>query len=135
MTTKNLPHKSLLLTGGGGPRRRKMMLKKYDKCWMCNIIALCFLSFKSSSSSFYTLLIMPKQLIVQFTPIRSCLVNLPGQWVSALLDQRKVKQRNINYNILYYYLLARIDKKSWKLKKLTIQLCIYIATTKCYLRS
>ncbi|KAI8073284.1 P-loop containing nucleoside triphosphate hydrolase protein [Gongronella butleri] len=35
---------------------------------------------------------MPKHLLVQFTPIRSCLVNLPPQWVSALLDQRKVPQ-------------------------------------------
>jgi len=33
---------------------------------------------------------MPKPLIVQFTPIRSCLVNLPGKWVNALLDQKKV---------------------------------------------
>ncbi|KAI8141634.1 P-loop containing nucleoside triphosphate hydrolase protein [Fennellomyces sp. T-0311] len=38
---------------------------------------------------------MPKQLLVQFTPIRSCLVNLPGQWVSALLDQRKLPQNVI----------------------------------------
>ncbi|KAI8330998.1 P-loop containing nucleoside triphosphate hydrolase protein [Chlamydoabsidia padenii] len=38
---------------------------------------------------------MPKQLIVQFTPIRSCLVNLPSQWVNALLDQRKVPQNVI----------------------------------------
>lgn len=37
---------------------------------------------------------MPKQLIVQFTPIRSCLVNLPSQWVNALLDQRKVSTQN-----------------------------------------
>ncbi|KAG0174872.1 Peroxisome biosynthesis protein pex1 [Apophysomyces sp. BC1034] len=35
---------------------------------------------------------MPKPLIVQFTPIRSCLINLPAQWVNALLDQRKVPQ-------------------------------------------
>ncbi|KAI8080872.1 P-loop containing nucleoside triphosphate hydrolase protein [Thamnidium elegans] len=34
---------------------------------------------------------MPKPLIVQFTPIRSCLVNLPSKWVNALLDQNKVK--------------------------------------------
>ena len=44
---------------------------------------------------------MPKPLIVQFTPIRSCLVNLPGKWVNALLDQKKVnlntlKIRNIS---------------------------------------
>ncbi|GAN06890.1 conserved hypothetical protein [Mucor ambiguus] len=35
---------------------------------------------------------MPKPLIVQFTPIRSCLVNLPGKWVNALLDQKKLPQ-------------------------------------------
>ncbi|KAI9306558.1 P-loop containing nucleoside triphosphate hydrolase protein [Cunninghamella echinulata] len=38
---------------------------------------------------------MPKQLIVQFTPIKTCLVNLPSQWVNALLDQRKVPQNVI----------------------------------------
>ncbi|KAJ8659027.1 hypothetical protein O0I10_005409 [Lichtheimia ornata] len=38
---------------------------------------------------------MPKQLLVQFTPIRSCLVNLPPQWVNALLDQRKLPQNVI----------------------------------------
>ena len=32
---------------------------------------------------------MPKPLIIQFTPIRSCLVNLPSKWVNALLDQNK----------------------------------------------
>ncbi|KAI9322669.1 hypothetical protein BX666DRAFT_647762 [Dichotomocladium elegans] len=35
---------------------------------------------------------MPKQLIVQFTPVRTCLVNLPNQWANALLDQRKMPQ-------------------------------------------
>ncbi|KAL9538989.1 hypothetical protein MBANPS3_010537 [Mucor bainieri] len=38
---------------------------------------------------------MPKPLIVQFTPIRSCLVNLPGKWVNALLDQKKLPQNVI----------------------------------------
>ncbi|KAI7894222.1 P-loop containing nucleoside triphosphate hydrolase protein [Mucor mucedo] len=38
---------------------------------------------------------MPKPLIVQFTPIRSCLVNLPSKWVSALLDQNKLPQNVI----------------------------------------
>ncbi|KAI8373910.1 P-loop containing nucleoside triphosphate hydrolase protein [Blakeslea trispora] len=38
---------------------------------------------------------MPKPLIVQYTPIRSCLVNLPHKWVNALLDQKKVPQNVI----------------------------------------
>ncbi|RCI02644.1 Peroxisome biosynthesis protein pex1 [Rhizopus stolonifer] len=38
---------------------------------------------------------MPKPLIVQYTPIRSCLVNLPNKWVNALLDQKKVPQNVI----------------------------------------
>lgn len=38
---------------------------------------------------------MPKPLIVQFTPIRSCLVNLPSKWVNALLDQNKLPQNVI----------------------------------------
>ncbi|OAD07300.1 hypothetical protein MUCCIDRAFT_137986 [Mucor lusitanicus CBS 277.49] len=38
---------------------------------------------------------MPKPLIVQFTPIRSCLINLPGKWVNALLDQKKLPQNVI----------------------------------------
>ncbi|CAO3681391.1 Peroxisome biosynthesis protein pex1 [Rhizopus azygosporus] len=38
---------------------------------------------------------MPKTLIVQFTPIRSCLVHLPGKWVNALLDQKKLPQNVI----------------------------------------
>jgi hypothetical protein len=41
---------------------------------------------------------MPKALIVQFTPIRSCLVNLPSKWVNALLDQRKVRKECISMN-------------------------------------
>ncbi|KAI8076629.1 P-loop containing nucleoside triphosphate hydrolase protein [Gilbertella persicaria] len=36
---------------------------------------------------------MPKPLIVQYTPIRSCLVNLPNKWVNALLDQKKEGQK------------------------------------------
>ncbi|KAG1469689.1 hypothetical protein G6F56_003111 [Rhizopus delemar] len=38
---------------------------------------------------------MPKPLIIQFTPIRSCLVHLPGKWVNALLDQKKLPQNVI----------------------------------------
>ncbi|OBZ91846.1 Peroxisome biosynthesis protein PAS1 [Choanephora cucurbitarum] len=38
---------------------------------------------------------MPKPLIVQYTPTRSCLVNLPHKWVNALLDQKKVPQNVI----------------------------------------
>ncbi|KAG1055850.1 hypothetical protein G6F43_002212 [Rhizopus delemar] len=35
---------------------------------------------------------MPKPLVIQFTPIKTCLVNLPGKWVNALLDQKKLPQ-------------------------------------------
>ncbi|KAI9012001.1 P-loop containing nucleoside triphosphate hydrolase protein [Phycomyces nitens] len=35
---------------------------------------------------------MPKQLLVTFTPIRSCLVHLPSPWANALLDQGKLPQ-------------------------------------------
>ncbi|KAI8997534.1 P-loop containing nucleoside triphosphate hydrolase protein [Pilobolus umbonatus] len=38
---------------------------------------------------------MPKPLIVQFTPIRTGLVNLPSKWVNALLDQKKLPQNVI----------------------------------------
>ncbi|KAI8968604.1 P-loop containing nucleoside triphosphate hydrolase protein [Mycotypha africana] len=38
---------------------------------------------------------MPKALIVQFTPLKSCLVNLPSRWVNALLEQRKLPQNII----------------------------------------
>lgn len=37
---------------------------------------------------------MPKPLVIQFTPIKTCLVNLPGKWVNALLDQKKVHAYN-----------------------------------------
>ncbi|KAL0077722.1 P-loop containing nucleoside triphosphate hydrolase protein [Phycomyces blakesleeanus] len=35
---------------------------------------------------------MPKQLLVTFTPIRSCLVHLPSPWANALIDQGKLPQ-------------------------------------------
>ncbi|OZJ02749.1 hypothetical protein BZG36_03349 [Bifiguratus adelaidae] len=35
---------------------------------------------------------MPRQLGVVYTPLKSCLINLPPTWVTALLDQGKVPQ-------------------------------------------
>ncbi|KAI7871794.1 P-loop containing nucleoside triphosphate hydrolase protein [Spinellus fusiger] len=35
---------------------------------------------------------MPKQLIVQFTPLQTCLVHLPSAWSHALLEQGKLPQ-------------------------------------------
>jgi hypothetical protein len=60
---------------------------------------------------------MPKPLIIQFTPIRSCLVNLPGKWVNALLDQKKVQPYS-----KYIHDQKRLMQK------------LLLVTSKCYFR-
>lgn len=61
---------------------------------------------------------MPKPLIVQYTPIRSCLVNLPHKWVNALLDQKKVNTK----------LFSCISTNTY------IHLCTLLGTSKRYTR-
>ncbi|CAO3655559.1 unnamed protein product [Mucor hiemalis] len=59
------------------------------------IIGSPFFFLPTSFLLFLHILSMPKPLIVQFTPIRSCLVNLPSKWVNALLNQNKLPQNVI----------------------------------------